>query len=111
MSGKTPISTPETESAFKSYGSALETKEAAKASLAMLGNALHYGQDLERSLESELKVVIAGIRHLLDSATEAVERLRTVRIEDRGYSAADRGVYSCVANPCGGDCGKCGKSP
>lgn len=101
-----PISTPETERAFSLYGSALEAKGAAKASLALLEGALYHGSDLEPALKTELETVISHVRHLLASATEAVARLRTIKIEDRGYSAAKRGVG--FARGCGGCDGNCG---
>lgn len=104
------ISTPETERAFMTYGSALEAKEAAKASLAALMEALYRSSDLEPALKVELEAVLESVRHLLASATEAVARLRPARIEDRGYSAADRGVGSFAkrcgcAGGCDGGCG------
>jgi len=104
-----PISTPETERAFKVYGSALEVKEAAKASLAALECALGYGREMEPTLRQELESTILSIRHLLESATNDVARLRPTRIEDRGYSAHERGV-GAFAKPggCGDGCGGSG---
>ena len=106
-----PITTPETEKQFSMYGSALEVKSAAKASLALLDTALCHGRDLEGELRADLTMAIAHLQRLLESATEAVARLRPTRIEDRGYSAHDRGV-GAFAKPggCGGGCsgGGCG---
>jgi hypothetical protein len=97
-----PISTPETEHAFKLYGSALEVKEAAKASLVVLEEASRLGRDLEPTLREELESTIGHVKHLLGSATEAVARLRPIKIEDRGYSAHDRGL-GAFAKDCGCD--------
>jgi hypothetical protein len=106
-----PISTPETEHAFRMYGSALEAKEAAKASLALLETALYHGVDLEPVLQAELEAAVGCVRHLLASATEAVACLRPTKIEDRGYSAVDREVGAFAkACGCGDKCGGCGGS-
>lgn len=110
-----PITTPETEQQFRVYGSALEVKGAAKASLAALEDARDLGRDMEAELRGKLEDAIRVVRRLLESATEDVARLRPTRIEDRGYSAHDRevGAFSkgCgCASDCAGGCGKCGGS-
>jgi hypothetical protein len=77
------ISTPETERAFRVYGSALEVKEAAKTSLAALECALGFNKEMELDLCQELESAILCIQHLFKSATKDVSRLRPTRIEDR----------------------------
>lgn len=102
-----PITTPETERQFSMYGSALEVKAAAKASLALLDTALLHGKHLEGELHAELLMAIAHLGRLLESATEAVSRLRPIRIEERGYKAGER-VGFRSSSECGDDCGGCG---
>jgi hypothetical protein len=106
-----PITTPETERQFSMYGSALEVKAAAKASLALLDIALQHGKDLEGDLHAELLMAIGHMGRLYESAFEAVARLRPTKIEDRGYNAAER-VGFRSGDGCGGcgsgSCGTCG---
>jgi len=104
-----PITTPETEKLFQQYGSALEVKTAAKASLAMLNIALSHGGSLEPALSKELKNIITQVQKLMDAAQEVVSRLRPIKLEDRGYSYSDRGWASFVQKGgCDGGCGGCG---
>jgi len=116
-----PITTPETDKQFRMYGSSLEVKEAAKGSVALLGTALEHGDALDDNLRAELTAVIETVKHLLDSASDAVSKLRPTKIEDRGYSIADRGMggfSKCGGGGCGdgcgggsgGGCGGCGGS-
>ena len=118
-----PITTPETDKQFRMYGSALEVKAAAKASLAMLDTALRNGRDLEGELHADLLMAISHLGKLFDTASETVSRLRPARIEERGYNAADRVGFSshpiggcgdgCGGGGCGrgGGCGGCGGNP
>lgn len=110
-----PITTPETERMFALYSSALEAKEAAAASLAILENAFYNAKDLEPHLGKRLDESIAAAKTLLSEATEAVSRLRPTRVEERGYSAVDQEVgafaHSCGCDEScpGGNCGSCNK--
>lgn len=106
-----PISNPESERQFRVYG-ALEVKAAAKASLALLNTALRYGKNLEGELYADLLMAITHMDCLFALASETVTRLRSTKIEDRGYNAVDRVGFSGDL-PCGsncGDCGTCGSS-
>jgi hypothetical protein len=103
-----PITTPETERQFRMYGSSLEAKAAAKASKAMLEAALLHGADMEEELRAELAMAVSHIDRLLESASEAVSRLRPTRIEERGYKVGERVGFRSAAGCGDGDCGGCG---
>jgi hypothetical protein len=106
------ITTPETEKRFQVYSSAVEAKEAARVSLAALNTAMRHGADLEPQVRLELEAAITQVSHLFDVAQEVITRLRPIKIEDRGYYAADRGLLGFSDNYNCGDgkdgCGNCG---
>jgi hypothetical protein len=66
----------DTELLFRQYGSALESKEAARTSLNLFKIALDHGEFLDQTLRVELESVISHVSNFFTIASNTVSHLK-----------------------------------
>lgn len=109
-----PISTPETEKAFKKYASAAEIKQMAQKVLREIEEAKRFSRgDLCEELEREVEDLRIKVLKLMAFCDQECNRLKPKEtIEQRGYNPVDRGMLDLfpTIKKCGGGCGGCSGS-